>query len=97
MCAVLVISFKEECGGLGMGAKSFTKMLPGLRSISYKEWLDKLTVFLLKHQGELIVYKIMLSIDQLNSQSFSQILKALLLCCAIPGTSLTPLLFHNTL
>lgn len=67
-----------------MGDKSFTKMLPGLRSISYKEWLDKLTVFLLKHQGELIVYKIMLRIDQLNSQSFSQILKALLLCCAIP-------------
>ena len=52
--------------------KRFTRMLPGLDSLSYKERLDRLGLFSLvrrRLRGDLIeVYKIMRGIDQLDSQ-----------------------------
>ena len=52
--------------------KRFTRMLPGLDGLSYKERLDRLGLFSLERRrlrGELIeVYKIMRGIDQLDSQ-----------------------------
>ena len=52
--------------------KRFTRMLPGLDGLSYKERLDKLGLFALEHRrlrGDLIgIYKIMRGIDQLDSQ-----------------------------
>ena len=47
--------------------KRFTRMLPRLDGLSYKERLDRLEHF--SHRGNLIeVYKIMRGIDQLDSQ-----------------------------
>ena len=52
--------------------KRFTRMLPGLDGLSYKERLDRLGLFSLgrrRLRGDLIeVYKIMRGIDQLDSQ-----------------------------
>ena len=52
--------------------KRFTRMLPRLDGLSYKERLDRLGLFSLKRKrlrGDLIeVYKIMTGIDQLDSQ-----------------------------
>ena len=52
--------------------KRFTRMLPGLDDLSYKERLDRLGLFSLEHRrlsGDLIeVDKIMKAIDQLDSQ-----------------------------
>ena len=52
--------------------KRFTRMLPGLDGLSYKERLDRLGLFSLecrRLRGDLIeVYKIMRRIGQLESQ-----------------------------
>ena len=52
--------------------KRFTRMLPGLDGLGYKERLDRLGLFSLERRrlrGDLIeVYKIMRGIDQLDSQ-----------------------------
>jgi len=52
--------------------KIFTRMLPGLDGLSYKERLDRLGLFSLEHRrlrGDLIeVYKIMRGIDKVDSQ-----------------------------
>ena len=52
--------------------KRFTRMLPGLDGLSYKERLDRLGLFSLERRrlrGDLVeVYKIMRGIDQLDNQ-----------------------------
>ena len=58
--------------------KRFTRMLPGLDGLSYKERLDRLGLLSLERRrlrGDLIeVYKIMRGIDQLDSQHLFQMI-----------------------
>ena len=64
--------FRKDIIKLERVQKRFTRMLPGLDGLSYKERLDKLGLFSLERRrlrGDLIeVYKIMRGIDQLDSQ-----------------------------
>ena len=62
-------SYKMDIIKLERVQKRFTRMLPGLDGLSYKERLDRLRRFFLERRrlrGDLIeVYKIMRGIDQL--------------------------------
>ena len=65
--------YRKDVEALERVQKRFTRMLPGLEGMSYKERLDKLGLFSLERRrlrGDLIeVYKIMRDIDRVDSQN----------------------------
>ena len=66
--------YRQDIIKLERVQKRFTRMLPELDGLSYKERLDRLGLFPLERRrlrGDLIeVYKIMRGTDQLDSQYF---------------------------
>eukprot|EP00061_Rhincodon_typus_P005530 g25155.t1 len=64
--------YRKDTTKLERAQKNFTRMLPGMEGLSYKERLDGLVPFSLEHRrmmGDFIeVYKIMRSMDKVNSK-----------------------------
>jgi len=72
LCTVLVTQLQKGYYYQERVQKRFTRMLPGLDGLSYKERLDRLGLFFLEHRrfrGDLIkVYQIMRGINKVDSQ-----------------------------